>query len=412
MATVRKHRGVWVADFRDQHGRRRIETPKGMFETKELQRRAARELLIKRLSEVGTSCFTSCRERMTFGQLAETWINSKVRIGDTTLSDYQTMLECFLIPYFGVRRAETLTRLNVEAFRSDMKAGLPECCRLAREAKLKELQAENPAARLKPLKDPGARTTNKCLGVVVSILRYGKKIRVVSDNVADGIEKLPVAQGEDRCIEKNVLTPVELRTVLGHAIDPFRIPIALAIYTGMRQEEILGLKWRDFSQDFSTAEIRRVYRRKRFAKPKTASSLRTVEIPDELRKTLQEWTLRCPSNEHHLVCPSVTGLPMHTSALLQRGLLPALERAGVRRVRFHDLRRSFASILLGAGIDVVRVSKALGHANVHITLMTYAHAIPKPRQGTADRMADLLHADPPNSTPVTSAIATPLSKVA
>jgi len=104
---------------------------------------------------------------------------------------------------------------------------------------------------------------------------------------------------------------------------------------------------------------------------------------------------------------------MHASALLQRGFLPALERAGVRRVRFHDLRHSFASNLLGAGIDVVTVSKALGHANVQITLMTYAHAIPKPRQGAADRMAALLHAEPQGeAATANSAVTTPLSKVA
>lgn len=69
---------------------------------------------------------------------------------------------------------------------------------------------------------------------------------------------------------------------------------------------------------------------------------------------------------------------------------PALDRAGIRRVRFHDLRHSFASNLLAAGVDIVTVSKALGHANVHITLTTYAHAVPKPRQGASDRMAELL----------------------
>jgi integrase len=320
-----------------------------------------------------------------------------VRIGDTTRSDYLITLECFVLPYFGMRKAESLTRLNIEQFRSDMSEGLPGACRLAREAKLKELQTKDPNARLKPLKNPGARTINKCLGVLVSALRYGKKIRMLSENVAEGIEKLPVVEGEERCIEKNVLTPAELLGAIQHAVDPFRIPIAMGAYTGLRQEEILGLKWSDFSHDFTTAQIKRVYRLRRFAKPKTTSSLRTIEIPRELGTMLKQWRQRCPENEHGVVCPSTRGLLMHASALLQRGFLPALERAGVRRVRFHDLRHSFASNLLGAGVDVVTVSKALGHANVQITLMTYAHAVPKPRHGATDRMAALLHQDDPNS---------------
>lgn len=390
MAIVRKSRGAWVADFRDQNGRRHIETPKGTFETLALQKRAAQELLQKRLSEVESHSFTANRQRMTFEQLAQAWIKSKVRIGDTTLSDYHITLDCFLLPYFGARKAESLARLDLETFRSEMGEGLPEVCRLAREAKLKQMQAENPRARLKPLKKPGVRTINKCLGVMVSILRYGKRIRALTENVAEGIEKLPALQGEERCIERNVLTPLELHSTLEHAVDPYRIPIAIAIYDGLREEEALGLKWSDFSSDYSTAEIKRTYRRGRFSKTKTGASRRTIEIPAELRAMLKEWQPRCPKNEHDLVCPSVRGLPMQASALLQRGFIPALQRAGVRRVRFHDLRHSFASNLLAAGVDIVTVSKALGHANVQITLTTYAHAVPKPRQGASDRMAALL----------------------
>jgi hypothetical protein len=64
MATVRKHRGSWVADFRDKNGRRHIETPKGPFETKQLQKRAARDLLFRRLSEIDSDSFVPIRQRL------------------------------------------------------------------------------------------------------------------------------------------------------------------------------------------------------------------------------------------------------------------------------------------------------------------------------------------------------------
>jgi hypothetical protein len=79
-----------------------------------------------------------------------------VRIGDTTRSDYLIMLECFVLPYFGMRKAESLTRLNIEQFRSDMSEGLPGACRLAREAKLKELQNEGPECSPEAIKEPGS----------------------------------------------------------------------------------------------------------------------------------------------------------------------------------------------------------------------------------------------------------------
>ena len=81
---------------------------------------------------------------------------------------------------------------------------------------------------------------------------------------------------------------------------------------------------------------------------------------------------------------------MQSSDLLRTGFHGALRKAGIRQVRFHDLRHSFASNLLAEGVDVVTVSKALGHANVHITLVTYAHAIPKSHQGTGDALARLM----------------------
>jgi integrase len=155
---------------------------------------------------------------------------------------------------------------------------------------------------------------------------------------------------------------------------------------------VLGLKWGDIDWNRRTAEIRRQWRRGAFYEPKTRSSRRTVELNDDLISALKRWRLRCPKGEHDLVCPNARGEPMGSSDLLHTGFHPALRRAGVRQVRFHDLRHCFASNLLAGGMDVVTVSKALGHANVHITLTTYAHSIPKERQGAGDAFARLMAA--------------------
>ena len=81
---------------------------------------------------------------------------------------------------------------------------------------------------------------------------------------------------------------------------------------------------------------------------------------------------------------------MQASALLQRGCHAAVERAGIRRVRYHDLRHPWASNLLEAGVNIADVSRDLGHANVYITLKIYAHAVPKVRRGTSDQLAKLM----------------------
>lgn len=389
MATVRKYRDRWVADFRDQHGRRRLEVPEGPFETKALEKRAAGELLQRRLTEVKAHSYTLERERITFAALCDLFLASKVRARKTTLDGYRELIECYLRPYFGPRKVETITRLDVEAFRSEMAKGAPLAVRCAREAREAELKAMDPRARLRPLK-PGSRTTNKCLTLLVGIMGYGVQHGLANRNAAEGMEKLPMKEGEGRVIEQNVLTPAELRQTIDSATGVYRVPIMLGALTGARQAEILGLQWGDIDWNRRTAEIRRTWRRNAFYEPKTKASRRAVELSDELVSDLKRWRLACPKSEHDLVCPAANGRPMQSSDLLRTGFLPALRRAGVRKVRFHDLRHSFASNLLCDGIDVVTVSKALGHANVHITLTTYAHAIPKERQGAADAMARLM----------------------
>ncbi len=403
MATVRQYRGRWCADFRDQHGRRRIEAPKGPFESKALERRAAQELLAGRLAEVQRNTFTPHRERVTIEKLAELWLASKVAARATTLDDYRIMVESYVLPWFAGRRVEGITRLDIETFRAGMAQGTPERVRLARDAKREALRTEDADAYLKDLK-PGPRTTNKCIAVLVQMLNYATEHGLAARNVAANTERLPTAAGEQRVIESNVLTPGELRRVIDAAVDPYRVPIALAAFTGMRQAEAIGLQWGDIDWTRKTVEIRRTYRCGAFYQPKTATSRRTVELPDELIATLKRWRLACPKegNVHDLVCPAKSGKPMQGSALLQQGFLPALRRAGIRRVRYHDIRHSVASNLLAAGMDVVTVSRALGHANAHITLTVYAHAVPKARHGATDRMAALMAQDGNNletSTP-------------
>jgi integrase len=378
-----------VADFRDQHGRRRIEVPEGSFETKAEEKRAAKELLDRRLGEVRQHTFTPDRQRMDFGRLCALFLESKVKARKTTLDGYRELIDCYLVPYFGSRKVETLTRFEVEQFRNAMAKGSPPSVAAARAARLAELQTTNPTARLRPLK-PGPRTTNKCLTLLVGILGYAVEHGFASRNAAADMDKLPAAEGEGQVIEQNVLTPAELRKLLDSTVDPWAMPIMLAAYTGARQAEVLGLKWGDIDWSRRSAEIRRQWRRGAFYEPKTKASRRTVELPDELVSALKRWRLRCPKGEHELVCPGAKGQPMNSSDLLRTGLHSALRRAGLRQVRFHDLRHSFASNLLAASVDVVTVSKALGHANVHITLVTYAHAIPKERHEAGDALARLM----------------------
>lgn len=191
-------------------------------------------------------------------------------------------------------------------------------------------------------------------------------------------------------IEGNVLSPQELRRAIDAATEPWRAPIMFGVFTGARRAEILGLQWRDIDWTRRTARIERTWRRGAFYSPKTKAGRRTVELPDELVDELRRWKVKCPKGANDFVFPAPQGGPLEGNDLLRTGFYPALQRAGIQQVRFHDLRHSFASNLLAAGWDVVTVSKLLGHANPQITLTIYAHALPKPRHGAADALAKLM----------------------
>jgi integrase len=119
-----------------------------------------------------------------------------------------------------------------------------------------------------------------------------------------------------------------------------------------------------------------------------------VELPRTLLDALKVWRSKCPKGEHDLVFPNRAGNPMDAPNLLHRGFEPAVRQAGLRKIRFHDLRHTAASVLLANGVDVVAVSRLLGHSSPVVTLTVYSHAIPRERQGLTDTLADLFSSKP------------------
>lgn len=177
----------------------------------------------------------------------------------------------------------------------------------------------------------------------------------------------------------------------------------LAISTGMRQGELLGLKWQDVDWDQKTLHIQRQlkYGAKDgsvFSQLKTRSSARTIVIGTETLSLLKEHQQRQfreiikmdqKWQDYDLVFPSTIGTPFNPRNLLRqyRSLLNA---AGVPTIRFHDLRHTAASLMLNHGIPVLIVSKRLGHAKPSITLDIYGHLIPSMQEQVAKIMDEVI----------------------
>jgi integrase len=242
-------------------------------------------------------------------------------------------------------------------------------------------------------KKVGRRTVNKILTLMSSLLDFACKRGWADHNAAEHVEHMrDSASVEGRALDDAVLTPVEIRRLLEATPEGvYRLLVRTAVLTGARLSELLALRWSDTDLQGKQIYIRRAWRERQYTLPKTRTSTRKIDLPERLVHELRLWRLRCPKTADgtlDLVFANRKERPLSPTNFSTRIFRPALKRAGItRRIRFHDLRHTHASLQLAQGVDVVKVSRALGHANVSTTLNIYAHAMPRENNGGADSVA-------------------------
>jgi integrase len=163
---------------------------------------------------------------------------------------------------------------------------------------------------------------------------------------------------------------------------------ATALYTGMRAGELCGLRWSDVDLEHRLITVQRS-----FATPTKSSKIRRVPIFDPLLPVLREWKARCGSRE--LVFPNEVG-KMHArgARACKQLFVECRTKAKIPKVRFHDLRHSFASRFMLAGGDLFKLQKILGHQSIVMT-QRYAHLSPEAFKEDLGRLDDVL----PRETP-------------
>ena len=184
--------------------------------------------------------------------------------------------------------------------------------------------------------------------------------------------------------------------------DRFEALYVLALTTGMRQGEILALKWPEVDLDSGMIQVKATLHRTRagfeFLEPKTARSRRQIALTGAAVAALRghraaqiEERLGCPYwDDPELVFASEVGTPIQSPNLLRRSFFPLLDRAGLPRIRFHDLRHTAATLLLGQGVHPKIVSEMLGHSNIAITLDLYSHVTPTMQKAAVEALDAVL----------------------
>jgi integrase len=244
----------------------------------------------------------------------------------------------------------------------------------------------------------GPRTVEVIHAVIHRALAQALKLELIDRNPVDATTP-PRVEVKEMQIYDEVQVGQFLMAAKGDVNEAL---YQLAIATGLRQSELLGLKWSDLDTQKRTLNVQRQLRRcgikgDLYTPPKTKNGRRTIVLGGTTLAKLQEhwWRqneARIVAGDHwqenDLIFPTPTGTPKNQSNLF-RQFKAMIEKAGLPEIRFHDLRHTAASLLLNHGVPAIIVSRRLGHYKVSMTLDIYGHLIPE-MQDDAARLIDEL----------------------
>ncbi|MFC0561959.1 site-specific integrase [Halalkalibacter alkalisediminis] len=236
--------------------------------------------------------------------------------------------------------------------------------------------------------------------IVHASFKKAKIIKLIKDNPAIGIT-LPKIRRK----EMNLWTLEQVNDFLRKSKKVKRltrcyIGFLLAIFTGMRQGEILGLRWKDINDEKQTIFIRQTLTQDAELKngAKNTSSVRSIHIPDSLflalkthRKTIIEEKLQLGQeyNDFDLVLCTKNGKPI-IPRNFRKEFYNLSEKVNLPKIRFHDLRHTHATILIQQNVNVKLISERLGHSEIGTTLDTYSHVLPNMQKSVSEELNKII----------------------
>jgi integrase len=232
---------------------------------------------------------------------------------------------------------------------------------------------------------------------LVKALKEAARHDLVTRNVANLISPPPVEDSEIV-----ILTADQIRTVLTTLKSrPIYPKAILAIFAGLRRGEVLALRWGDVDFDLKTVAVKAAIEETKaggivFKTPKSKAGIREVPLPWIVAEALRDYRGRQLEQRLALRAGKLTGDVLlfarpdggpQSPHTLSADWRKVAARIGIG-VTFHGLRHCYVSMLIDGGVDVVKVSKLIGHASPTMTLDVYAHLF----NGRADKSADAVDA--------------------
>jgi len=309
--------------------------------------------------------------RLSYEEFLQMWLLTiKPSLKYTTWYQYEMTSSRHIIPYIGAIKIINLRPEHIQNFYN---------------RKLKD--------------NVGIRTIQVIHTVIHKSLKHAMKLGVIHRNPSEAVN-IP----RKKTMEMNILSEIEINQLLNYLHGTrYEALYHLAIATGLRQSELLGLKWSDLDWNKRSLIVQRQLKRKfkptdLFDSFKTHHSRRTITIGirsleilqrhliiqnKEKAKVVKRW------KDNDLMFPSSVGTPISQRNLF-RHFKNILRKLGLPIIRFHDLRHTAASLMLNYGIPPIIVSRRLGHSKVSITLDIYGHLIPEMQDEAAKLIDDLI----------------------
>jgi len=294
------------------------------------------------LTDARRGALDAVRTGVTFADAAEDWLLHGERERDwkrSTLVDYRSAVRAHLLPAFGSMPVERVTTRAIEAWRSHW---------------LIEHRAPRQAGKL--------------VALLHAIFERARRTYGLSENPAAQVERLKVRYDPSAY---DFYSPEEIwALVRAAATDEDGAIYLVAAFAGLRRGELLALRWRDVDFERRSIRVQRNYSHGRVVTPKSGKG-RAVPMAPEVGQTLARLSQRSTFNgSEDLVFPGEAGEHLDGSALRRR-FKTAVKRAGLRELRFHDLRHTFGSLAIDRA-SIVQVQAWMGHAAVSTT-MRYLH---------------------------------------
>jgi len=370
---IRKKGDKWYV-LVNYHGRRKAKCIGSREAAEQVRRQVEAKLSLGDLSILDAAD----DEKPSFDKYADGWLRDYARIEckTSTAEGYEGVLEQYLRPRLGKKVLNEIRRDDIKALINHLIS-----------------------------KDLSRNTIRNALCVIRGLFNYAIEEGQVESNPAARLGRF--TRSAKTADSKGIaLTTLEVQQFLKAAqeICPDYYPLFLmAVRAGLRRGELVAVQWGDIQLGCDDRDSNRFilvqhnYVRREHTTTKSKKS-RRVDLSRELRKVLVELRdkplleayLKGKNDiSEELVFRSPEGTILDPDNLYHRVFLPVLAKAGIRRIRLHDLRHTFGSLLLQNGASIVYVKEQMGHSSIQVTVDTYGHLIPGANVCFVDRLDEV-----------------------